>query len=932
MIINDIDGNGDNDIITTNEYKNNLTIIKHVGAGWAAPEYLQTGFSPRGIAVANVDSDPRKDIVVANYDENNVTVYEYDSGAPGWKAPYNLAVGFQPSDVVGNEPYALCVADMNKDTDLDILTANAAGADISILYWVENSLPTTLGIPDTYTMYEDTPTNTTFLDLWYYFQDAETPDNQLNYQVMNGSDDNLTGAISGNRFFYLTIGPSGQNWHGTRNFTVRAIDAGMSYVEDTFMITVLPVNDRPVIINVSKKAVIPNQDLLLTTVGFYAIEDTWWNRTVDCTLTFSTNITAGSPHPHERFFIDASNGTLYFHPNNDDALNGSLFFNLSVSDGHPGGVTWVRVMLGIVGVNDPPTIYPIGDPPGHLLAYEGVPFTYEVQGNDIDGDLITWSDDSPLFKISADGIISFTPTTQDIGFYSFNITARDPKDGNTTSQVELEIRNMNDPPDIPVILSPLDGGSFFTNENINFSAAPCYDPDIALGDVLTYIWDFGDGTSYPGRNQSHSYTSAGPYLVKLTVQDTGLMSKTVNVTITIKGQEDLPSDALLVKNYEDEQSDVNFFKLDKNKNTVGTHQNVDAKSLVTRREEMNMVISLTLYGTVADNMTYAVYVGSQFLENKYDFGDNNSLPTPHVPSAKDTYMYGMYYKNGNVSVGNPEVMGTNIVRFTLPVSMLIGKSDIKFFAIAYNNDNSTFMVDSVGDGKYEPVVVQPDDDDVKPESDRPWWWLPLIIGLVVLLIICVIAVVLIIVKNVKDKKKKKEEERSPPPPPPQDSAPAVAEPMGPSTPDMAPPPDLIPPEVPPPAPGIAPVPSQEVGPAEVRPLLGPGATPQQTMEVMLLQKPAQAKPDEKKLPELEPVSPVIELEVLKPERQGQAKGKGEDIFDDLFTPIQKGQQTPQTTPPLEVECYNCHGVILVTTTERPLVLKCPTCQTESMLQ
>ncbi|MCM8778659.1 MAG: PKD domain-containing protein, partial [Candidatus Omnitrophica bacterium] len=52
-------------------------------------------------------------------------------------------------------------------------------------------------------------------------------------------------------------------------------------------------------------------------------------------------------------------------------------------------------------------------------------------------------------------------------------------------------------------------------ENI-FDASASLDPD---GDVLSYFWDFGDGTKGEGVKVKHSYTQPGTYSVILTVRD-----------------------------------------------------------------------------------------------------------------------------------------------------------------------------------------------------------------------------------------------------------------------------------------------------------------------------------------------------------------------------------------------------------------------------
>lgn len=54
------------------------------------------------------------------------------------------------------------------------------------------------------------------------------------------------------------------------------------------------------------------------------------------------------------------------------------------------------------------------------------------------------------------------------------------------------------------------------NVPINFSSAGSSDPD---GTIVSYLWDFGDGTTSVDPNPVHTYTKEGTYAVKLTVTD-----------------------------------------------------------------------------------------------------------------------------------------------------------------------------------------------------------------------------------------------------------------------------------------------------------------------------------------------------------------------------------------------------------------------------
>jgi PKD repeat protein len=116
--------------------------------------------------------------------------------------------------------------------------------------------------------------------------------------------------------------------------------------------------------------------------------------------------------------------------------------------------------------------------------------------------------------------VSFDWDTTGVDPYTYTITAEAilAEDGdltnneaNTTITVKLEVVL------IPPVAKFTDNATtVLTGEVIRFNASTSYDPD---GVIVSYFWDFGDGTNASGVIVDYSYADDGTYTVTLTVTD-----------------------------------------------------------------------------------------------------------------------------------------------------------------------------------------------------------------------------------------------------------------------------------------------------------------------------------------------------------------------------------------------------------------------------
>jgi PKD repeat protein len=69
-----------------------------------------------------------------------------------------------------------------------------------------------------------------------------------------------------------------------------------------------------------------------------------------------------------------------------------------------------------------------------------------------------------------------------------------------------------------------------SGSEINLIGSSSYDPD---GSIVSYVWNFGDGTSGTGSIKTHQYSLSGIYTIVLTVTDNNQLTSTYSQTFTM---------------------------------------------------------------------------------------------------------------------------------------------------------------------------------------------------------------------------------------------------------------------------------------------------------------------------------------------------------------------------------------------------------------
>ena len=108
--------------------------------------------------------------------------------------------------------------------------------------------------------------------------------------------------------------------------------------------------------------------------------------------------------------------------------------------------------------------------------------------------------------------LSASTTYENEGIYTVTFTATDDDGGSDTATLNVTVNNV-----APIFISATLPNSIREGEAGIYSAVFT---DPGVNDILTYTWNFGDGTGdFVGQDVSHTYTASGTYSVVLTVND-----------------------------------------------------------------------------------------------------------------------------------------------------------------------------------------------------------------------------------------------------------------------------------------------------------------------------------------------------------------------------------------------------------------------------
>jgi|GEM_PF-4024418 len=335
-----------------------------------------------------------------------------------------------------------------------------------------------------------------------------TDEGPLNYSLVMQSDPTkVLGKVNGTKLDFYT--PT-KDWNGVQKFQVRANDSkGLITLSNIFNVTVLPVNDRPVLL--------PQPDL------FSGV-----NETVSGTLKATDVDTPPSnlvfhcldvPPGGIVLTLDQHSGVFTFKSNSI----GYSVYHFVVSDGVSQSNT-ITVNFTVTNMNTPPSF----TSKDIVTVYLGEAYHYLVTAYDPDGDPMTLTlVDWPHGMTLSGWNLTWSPDSSQLGQKQVGLSLSDGKNPPVLHHFNITVYAENHPP-VPKILTPSTGTNFYVGSSIHFKGNVT-DPD---KDNLTYTWRI-DGTVVSTLIEFNTTLTAGTHKLSFAASD-GKVTAYDNTTILVK--------------------------------------------------------------------------------------------------------------------------------------------------------------------------------------------------------------------------------------------------------------------------------------------------------------------------------------------------------------------------------------------------------------
>ncbi|TRX37771.1 FG-GAP-like repeat-containing protein [Flavobacterium restrictum] len=136
VAIADLDGDGKLDLAVTNYSANTISVLRNTatsgtisGSSFATKVDFVAATNPISIAIADLDGDGKPDLAVANIGADSVSVFRNTATTGINASSFAAKVDF----ATGSNPIALAIGDLDSDGKLDLVVSNSASYTLSVL-------------------------------------------------------------------------------------------------------------------------------------------------------------------------------------------------------------------------------------------------------------------------------------------------------------------------------------------------------------------------------------------------------------------------------------------------------------------------------------------------------------------------------------------------------------------------------------------------------------------------------------------------------------------------------------------------------------------------------------------------------------------------------------------------------------------------------
>lgn len=192
--------------------------------------------------------------------------------------------------------------------------------------------------------------------------------------------------------------------------------------------------------------------------------------------------------------------------------------------------------------SEPENQAPVAEPVSDQGAAEDATFTFDASAHFSDadaGDTLTYTLDGPAWlTVDESGVLSGTPTNDNVGETSVTVTATDSSGASVDVSFTLTVDDVNDAPEA----TPIDDQSIQEDASFSYDASSHFS-DVDAGDTLTWSVSGPDWLSIDENGELHGEPTnddVGEVSVTITATDASGASTDSSFLITVDNENDAP--------------------------------------------------------------------------------------------------------------------------------------------------------------------------------------------------------------------------------------------------------------------------------------------------------------------------------------------------------------------------------------------------------